>query len=42
MREVPEDWRNTSVNSLLRKCKKKELGTYRPVSLTSVSWKVTE
>ena len=40
--EVPEDWRLVSVTPVYKKGYKKDLGNYRPVSLTSVPGKVTE
>ena len=40
MEEMPEDSRTASVTSIFRKGKKKELGNWRPVSLTSDSGKV--
>jgi len=41
-REVPVDWRLASVTPIYKKVQKKDLGNYRPVSLTSVLGKVTE
>ena len=39
--EVPEDWRIANVTQVFKKDKKKDPGNYRPVSLTSISGKVT-
>ena len=40
MGEVPEDWRVASVTSVFKKGKKKDLGNYGTVSLTSIPGKV--
>ncbi|KAK4827443.1 hypothetical protein QYF61_018000 [Mycteria americana] len=42
LEEVPEDWRKANVTSVFKKDKKKDLGNYRLVSLTSVPRKVVE
>ena len=42
MREVPEDWRVSSVTPVFKKGKKEDLGNYRPVSLTFFPGKVME
>jgi len=42
MGEMPENWRKGSVTSVFKKSKEEKLGSYRPVSLTSVSWKMME
>ena len=42
MGEVPEDWRIASVTSVFKKGKKKDLGNYGTVSLTSIPGKVVE
>ncbi|GAB0183449.1 mitochondrial enolase superfamily member 1 [Grus japonensis] len=41
-RELPVDWRLTSVTSIHKKGQREDLGMYRPVSLTLVLWKVME
>ena len=40
--QVPEDWRAANITPLFKKVSREELGNYRPVSLTSVVWKVLE
>ena len=40
--EAPEDWRKANVTAVFRKGKKYNPGNYRPVSLTSIPWKVVE
>ena len=40
--QVPENWRVANVTPLFKKGSREELGNYRPVSLTSVVWKVLE
>ncbi|KFW97172.1 hypothetical protein N336_01861, partial [Phalacrocorax carbo] len=40
--EVPVDWRLANMMPIYRKAQKEDLGTYRPVSLTSVPGKVIE
>ncbi|KAK4830697.1 hypothetical protein QYF61_012866 [Mycteria americana] len=39
---VPDDWRLANVMSIYKKGWKKDLGNYRPVSLTSVLGKIME
>ncbi|GAB0183934.1 mitochondrial enolase superfamily member 1 [Grus japonensis] len=41
-REVPVDWRLANVTSTYKKGRQEDLGSYRPVSLTSVPGKVME
>ena len=40
--EVPEDWRLADVIPVYKKGRKKDLGNYRPVSLTSIPGKLME
>src|SRR3989441_3177813 len=40
--QVPKDWRVANVTALFKKGSKKELGNYRPVSLTSQIGKMSE
>ncbi|GAB0179665.1 mitochondrial enolase superfamily member 1 [Grus japonensis] len=42
VRKVPEDVKKTNAMYIFKKCKKENLGHYRPVSLASVSGKVME
>ncbi|TRZ07610.1 hypothetical protein HGM15179_019496 [Zosterops borbonicus] len=39
--EVPDDWRLANVTPIHKKGQKEDLGDYRPVTLTSMSGKVT-
>ena len=40
--EVPEDWRLADLTPIYKKGHKEDLGSYRPVSLTSIPGKVME
>ncbi|GAB0184704.1 mitochondrial enolase superfamily member 1 [Grus japonensis] len=40
--EVPDNWRLANVMTIYKKGPKEDPGNYRPVSLTSVPWKVME
>ena len=39
---MPEDWRTANVAPIFKKCKKEDVGNYRPVGLTSTRGKVME
>jgi len=40
--EVPDDWRLASVTPIYKKGRKEDPGNYRPLSLTSVLWKIMQ
>ncbi|PKU44259.1 rna-directed dna polymerase from mobile element jockey- hypothetical protein [Limosa lapponica baueri] len=39
---MPEDWKKANVIRIYKKGLKEDPGNYRPISLTSVPWKVVE
>ena len=42
LKELPHDWVNANISAIYKKCKKSELCSYRPISLTSILCKIME